>query len=253
MIFPYSETCLPDQWQVRVEWTIQEVFWISHINSPPHTWFPLEQVLCLNGCDLWHSGEDVGAVSSRPLQTVSVVDLPIACFLVHVELNEAQTGETVQWSKLLVEYVIHCIANIKIICVIIYSFLIYLQKNQSQPVKWPLSIICVCFIIFLCNNKYTGTHTYLWKLVIEVHISSTQVSSQQCGVSGEDGRDGQLSVSTQHQAQAGQPLVELGHDVWRLLTLGRVLRYERKQGQTGTNTFQAFGLFFMFFFQINDY
>lgn len=76
---------------------------------------------------------------------------------------------------------------------------------------------------------YTGTQTYICKLVIEVHISSTQVSSQQSGMSGEDGCDGQLSVSTQHQAQAGQPLVEMGHDVWRLLTLGCVLRYERKQ------------------------
>lgn len=32
------------------------------MNSPPHTWFPLQQMLCLDGSDLGHGGEDVGAV-----------------------------------------------------------------------------------------------------------------------------------------------------------------------------------------------
>lgn len=35
----------------------------------------------------------MGAVSSRPLQTVAVVDLSVACFLIHVKLNDMQTGE----------------------------------------------------------------------------------------------------------------------------------------------------------------
>lgn len=73
--------------------------------------------------------------------------------------------------------------------------------------------------------------TYIYEVVIEVHISSTQVSSQQRSVSGEDSRDGQLSVSTQHQAEAGQPLVEVGNDVWRLLALGCILRRVNTQGQ----------------------
>lgn len=67
----------------------------SHMNSPPHTWFPLEEVLCLDGCDLWHGGEDMGTVRSCSLQTVAVVDLSIACFLIHVELSETETGQRV--------------------------------------------------------------------------------------------------------------------------------------------------------------
>lgn len=73
-------------------------------------------------------------------------------------------------------------------------------------------------------------HTHLCKFVIKIYISSTQVASQQCGMSGEDGCDGQLSMPTQHQAQAGQPLMEMGHNVWRLLALGCVLRCGRTQG-----------------------
>lgn len=52
------------------------------------TWLPLEEVLCLNGCDLGHGGEDVGTVGGGPFQAVAVVNLPVACFFVHVELNE---------------------------------------------------------------------------------------------------------------------------------------------------------------------
>ena len=57
-------------------------------NVETHTWFPLEQVLGLNGCDVWHGGEDMSTVSGRPLQTVAMVDLSVACFLVQVELEE---------------------------------------------------------------------------------------------------------------------------------------------------------------------
>lgn len=62
------------------------------LNLQLHTWLPLEEVLCLDGCDLRHGGEDVGAVGGRPLQTVAVVDLPVARFFVHVELGESKTG-----------------------------------------------------------------------------------------------------------------------------------------------------------------
>lgn len=73
------------------------------------------------------------------------------------------------------------------------------------------------------NVKSTQLHTHLSKPVIEVHISSTEVASQECGMSGEDSCDWQLSLSTQHQTQAGQPLMEMGHDVWCLHTLGCIL------------------------------
>lgn len=65
-----------------------------HMNSPPHTWFPLQQVLCLDGSDLWDGAEDVGAVGGRPLYAVAVVDLSIAGFLIHIELNGTETGES---------------------------------------------------------------------------------------------------------------------------------------------------------------
>lgn len=67
-------------------------------------------------------------------------------------------------------------------------------------------------------------HMYLRKLVIEVHISSTQISSQQSGVGGEDGGNGQLPLSGQNQAQASQPLMEMSHNVWGVLALCCILQ-----------------------------
>lgn len=64
------------------------------MNSPPHTWFPLQQVLCLDGSDLRHSGEDVGAVGGCALYAVAVVDLSITCFLIHIELNGTEIRES---------------------------------------------------------------------------------------------------------------------------------------------------------------
>lgn len=72
-------------------------------------------------------------------------------------------------------------------------------------------------------------HTYLCQVVIEVHISSTQVSPQQRSVSGEDGCNRQLSVSTQHQAEASQPLVKMGNNMWRVLRLGCKLQHVTSQ------------------------
>lgn len=60
------------------------------------TWFPLQQVLRLDRCNLWHGGENVGAVSRRSLQTVAMVDLSIPRFLIHVELSKTQDGVTCQ-------------------------------------------------------------------------------------------------------------------------------------------------------------
>ena len=59
----------------------------------PLTWFPLEEVLSLNGGDLGHSGEDVSAVGSGSLHAVAMIDLPLACFLVHIELGRKR-GES---------------------------------------------------------------------------------------------------------------------------------------------------------------
>lgn len=64
---------------------------------------------------------------------------------------------------------------------------------------------------------------YLRKLVVEVHISSTQIASQQCGMGGEDGGNRQLPLSAQNQTQARQPLMEMSHNV-RLLALCGVLQ-----------------------------
>lgn len=35
---------------------------LTHTNSLLHTWFPLEQVFCLDSSNLRHCGEDVGTV-----------------------------------------------------------------------------------------------------------------------------------------------------------------------------------------------
>lgn len=51
------------------------------------TWLSLEEVLSLNGGDLGHRGEDVSAVGSGSLHAVAVIDLPLTCFLVHIELG----------------------------------------------------------------------------------------------------------------------------------------------------------------------
>ena len=72
-------------------------------------------------------------------------------------------------------------------------------------------------------HVYTQTHTHIGEVVVEVHAAGTQVASQQGGVGGEDGCHGQLSLSTQRQAQACQPLMEMGQDMGRLLTLRCIL------------------------------
>lgn len=76
------------------------------------------------------------------------------------------------------------------------------------------------------NLANASDHMYLRKLVIEVHISSTQISSQQSGVGGEDGGNRQLPLSRQNQAQASQPLMEMSHNVWGVLALCCILQQQ---------------------------
>lgn len=56
----------------------------DHSSDP--TWFPLEEVLSLNRGDLGHRSEDMGTVGCCPLHAVPVIDLPLACFLVYIEI-----------------------------------------------------------------------------------------------------------------------------------------------------------------------
>lgn len=56
-------------------------------------------------------------------------------------------------------------------------------------------------------------------------------------MSGEDGCDRELPMSAQHQAETGQPLVELGDDVRRLLTLSCILWRHSVVGNS-TQTFE---------------
>ena len=51
-------------------------------------WLPLDEVLRLLGRDVTDGREDVSEVGGRPLQAVSVVDLPLARLYVHVEVLE---------------------------------------------------------------------------------------------------------------------------------------------------------------------
>ena len=52
-----------------------------------HTWFPFEQVLSLDGCDLGDGGEHVGTARCRSLHTVAVVDLSVTRLLVYIKLG----------------------------------------------------------------------------------------------------------------------------------------------------------------------
>jgi hypothetical protein len=61
---------------------------VTDMRTHTHTWFPLEQVLCLNGCDLRDGGEDMSAACRCPLQTIPMVDLSIPRLLIHVELRQ---------------------------------------------------------------------------------------------------------------------------------------------------------------------
>lgn len=70
---------------------------------------------------------------------------------------------------------------------------------------------------------------YLCQVVVEVHISGTQVATQQCSMGGENSCNRKLSLSAQHQAQTCQPLMELGYNVWRILRLSRILQYQETQ------------------------
>lgn len=51
-----------------------------------HVRLPLQQMLRLVPRYIRHGGEHVRQVGGRPLHAVPVVDLPLACLLVHVEL-----------------------------------------------------------------------------------------------------------------------------------------------------------------------
>lgn len=50
-------------------------------------WLALEEVLCLNTCDFWDSGEGVGEVDSTALHAVPVVDASLTRLLIYVELQ----------------------------------------------------------------------------------------------------------------------------------------------------------------------
>lgn len=67
---------------------------------------------------------------------------------------------------------------------------------------------------------------YLRQVVIEIHISGTKVATQQRSMRSENSCNGKLPLSAKHQAQASQPLMEMGHNVWRVLRLSRVLQYQ---------------------------
>lgn len=89
----------------------------------------------------------------------------------------------------------------------------------------------ICLFMSSLSHMDVLASTHIYKVVIEVHIASTQVSPQQRSMSGEDSCDWQLSMSTQDQAESGQPLMEMGDNVWRLLTLGCILWHVKTQGQ----------------------
>lgn len=63
--------------------------------------------------------------------------------------------------------------------------IVFFNAQQIRILVKPDLLIC-------CN------HMYLSKLVIEVHISSTQIASQQCGMGGKDGGNRQLPLSAQN-------------------------------------------------------
>lgn len=55
------------------------------------TRLPVQHVVGFHGRDLGHGGEDMSAVDGSSLQTVAMVDLPLARLLVNAELQHKQT------------------------------------------------------------------------------------------------------------------------------------------------------------------
>lgn len=49
---------------------------------------PLEKVFCLVACDLWYCGECVSKMRRCPFHAVAMIDLSLACLLVHTELYQ---------------------------------------------------------------------------------------------------------------------------------------------------------------------
>ena len=58
-------------------------------------------------------------------------------------------------------------------------------------------------------------YTYVAKVIVEVYISSTEVSAEEGGMGGEDGGDREFPQSTEEESNPHQPLVEVGHNHWR--------------------------------------
>ena len=51
------------------------------------------------------------------------------------------------------------------------------------------------------QSYFVDAFTYMWQIVVEVSIASTEVTPQQCGMSGEDGRHRKLLQSTDEHSQ----------------------------------------------------
>lgn len=70
----------------------QRMFLVAAAFRP--TGFPVKHVIGLHRRDLRDGGENVRAVHGGSLQTVAVVDLPLPCLSVYIELSKQTERET---------------------------------------------------------------------------------------------------------------------------------------------------------------
>jgi len=82
------------------------------------------------------------------------------------------------------------------------------------------------------SSAEAATRVDLVDVVVEVDVSGAEVTTEHRGVSGEDGRNADVTRATHDQSHAGDPLVEMCHQVRRAFHLLLVLSDKRAHRQT---------------------
>lgn len=81
----------------------------------------------------------------------------------------------------------------------------------------------------MVDSSLSGFLVYIkvLEIVVEVDASGAEVSSEQGGVGGEDGRDVDVSLSAERDGETGLPLVEVSDDGRLSVVDGELKRSEQ--------------------------